>query len=50
MSPHLGLHRRVLVCTVGRKALVEGLPEYGAPVAVHDDLSAVVDAQLAGKL
>ena len=43
--------KRVLVRTgLGRKALEEGLPQYVAPVAVHDDLSAVVDAQLAGKL
>jgi D-glycero-D-manno-heptose 1,7-bisphosphate phosphatase len=43
--------RRVLVRTgLGRKALEDGLPQYVSPVAVHDDLGAVVDAQLAGKL
>jgi D-glycero-D-manno-heptose 1,7-bisphosphate phosphatase len=43
--------RRVLVRTgLGRKTLEDGLPQYVSPVAVHDDLAAVVDAQLAGKL
>ncbi len=43
--------KRVLVRTgLGRKTLVQGLPQYLAPVAVHDDLAAVVDAQLAGQL
>ena len=46
---HVGC-RRVLVRTgLGRKALEDGLPQYVSPVAVHDDLAAVVDAQLAGK-
>jgi hypothetical protein len=41
----------VLVRTgLGRKTLEQGLPQYLAPVAVHDDLAAVVGAQLAGKL
>jgi D-glycero-D-manno-heptose 1,7-bisphosphate phosphatase len=34
----------------GPKTLAQGLPQYLAPVAVHDDLAAIVDAQLAGKL
>ncbi len=43
--------RRVLVRTgLGRKTLAEGLPSYVAPVAVHDDLAAAVDAWLAGRL
>ena len=43
--------KRVLVRTgLGRKTLEQGLPQYLAPVAVHDDLAAVVGAQLAGKL
>ena len=43
--------RRVLVRTgLGRKTLEQGLPQYLSPVAVHADLAAVVDAQLAGKL
>jgi D-glycero-D-manno-heptose 1,7-bisphosphate phosphatase len=46
---HVGC-RRVLVRTgLGRNALEDGLPQYVSPVAVHDDLAAVVDAQLAGK-
>ena len=44
---HVGC-KRVLVRTgLGRKALEEGLPKYVSPVAVHDDLAAVVDVQLA---
>lgn len=43
--------KRVLVRTgLGPKTLAQGLPQYLAPVAVHDDLAAIVDAQLAGKL
>jgi D-glycero-D-manno-heptose 1,7-bisphosphate phosphatase len=43
--------RRVLVRTgLGRKTLAEGIPSYVAPVAVHDDLAAAVDAWLAGRL
>jgi len=43
--------KRVLVRTgLGSKTLAEGLPQYLSPVAVHDDLAAVVSAQLAGKL
>jgi D-glycero-D-manno-heptose 1,7-bisphosphate phosphatase len=43
--------KRVLVRTgLGRKTLEEGLPDYVSPVAVHDDLAAVVQAQLAGRL
>jgi len=43
--------RRVLVRTgLGRKTLAEGIPQYVAPVAVHDDLAAAVDAWLAGRL
>jgi hypothetical protein len=41
----------VLVRTgLGRKTLAEGIPQYVAPVAVHDDLAAAVDAWLAGRL
>jgi D-glycero-D-manno-heptose 1,7-bisphosphate phosphatase len=43
--------KRVLVRTgLGRKTLEQELPQYLAPVAVHDDLAAVVGAQLAGRL
>ena len=43
--------KRVLVRTgLGRKTLEDGLPQYVSPVAVHDDLAAAVEAQLAGKL
>jgi len=43
--------KRVLVRTgLGRKTLKKGLPDYVMPVAVYDDLRAVVDAQLADKL
>jgi len=43
--------KRVLVRTgLGRKTLEEGLPRYLAPVSVHDDLLAAVDAELAGRL
>ena len=42
--------KRVLVRTgLGSKTLAEGLPQYLSPVAVHDDLAAVVSAQLASK-
>jgi D-glycero-D-manno-heptose 1,7-bisphosphate phosphatase len=42
--------KRVLVRTgLGRKTLEKGLPEYVEPVAVYDDLSAAVDAQLASR-
>jgi D-glycero-D-manno-heptose 1,7-bisphosphate phosphatase len=42
--------RRVLVRTgLGRKTLEQGLPQYLSPVAVHDDLTSVVDACLAGR-
>ena len=40
----------VLVRTgLGRKALKEGLPDYLQPVAVYDDLAAVVDAHLGNR-
>lgn len=43
--------KRVLVRTgLGRKTLEHGLPTYVSPVAVHDDLAAVADAHLAGRL
>jgi D-glycero-D-manno-heptose 1,7-bisphosphate phosphatase len=43
--------KRVLVRTgLGHKTLARGIPRYVAPVAVHDDLVAAVDAQLAGRL
>jgi D-glycero-D-manno-heptose 1,7-bisphosphate phosphatase len=43
--------KRVLVRTgLGRKTLAEGIPQYVAPVVVHDDLAAAVDAWLAGRL
>jgi len=43
--------KRVLVRTgLGRKTLEAGMPDYVSPVAVHDDLAAVVQAQLAGRL
>lgn len=42
--------QRVLVRTgLGRKALEDGLPQYVEPVAVYDDLAAVVDAWLGGQ-
>jgi D-glycero-D-manno-heptose 1,7-bisphosphate phosphatase len=42
--------KRVLVRTgLGRKTLAQALPDYVLPVAVHDDLAAVVDAQLDGR-
>jgi D-glycero-D-manno-heptose 1,7-bisphosphate phosphatase len=42
--------RRVLVRTgLGRKTLEEGLPSYVEPVTVHDDLAAVVQAELAAR-
>ena len=43
--------KRVLVRTgLGRKTLEKGLPDYVTPVAVYNDLRAVVDAQLADRL
>jgi D-glycero-D-manno-heptose 1,7-bisphosphate phosphatase len=40
--------KRVLVRTgLGRKSLADGLPQYVLPVAVHDDLAAAVEAELA---
>jgi D-glycero-D-manno-heptose 1,7-bisphosphate phosphatase len=43
--------KRVLVRTgLGRKTLEEGLPQYLSPVSVQNDLAAVVDAHLAGRL
>jgi D-glycero-D-manno-heptose 1,7-bisphosphate phosphatase len=42
--------RRVLVRTgLGRKSLLAGLPGYVGPVAVFDDLSGAVDAELAAR-
>ncbi len=41
---------RVLVRTgLGRRALEDGLPQYLEPVAVYDDLAAVVDAYLGNR-
>jgi D-glycero-D-manno-heptose 1,7-bisphosphate phosphatase len=43
--------RRVLVRTgLGRKTLEDGIAQYLSPVAVHDDLAAAVEAELAGRL
>jgi D-glycero-D-manno-heptose 1,7-bisphosphate phosphatase len=47
---HAGCKRVLVRTRLGRKTLAEGLPHYFSPVAVHDDLAAVVSAQLAGKL
>jgi D-glycero-D-manno-heptose 1,7-bisphosphate phosphatase len=47
---HAGCKRVLVLTGMGRKTLEKGLPSYVSPVAVHADLAAVVDAQLAGKL
>jgi len=46
---HAGCQRVLVRTGLGRKALEEGLPDYVQPVAVHDDLSAAVDAHLTGR-
>ena len=46
---HAGCQRILVRTGLGRKALEEGLPDYVQPVALYDDLSAVVDAHLAGR-
>jgi D-glycero-D-manno-heptose 1,7-bisphosphate phosphatase len=44
---HAGCPRVLVRTGLGRKALSDGLPQYLEPVAVYDDLAAVVDAHLA---
>ena len=46
---HAGCQRVLVRTGLGRRALEEGLPQYVDPVAVYDDLAAVVDARLAGR-
>jgi D-glycero-D-manno-heptose 1,7-bisphosphate phosphatase len=47
---HAGCKRVLVKTGLGRKTLAQTLPDYVLPVAVHDDLASVVDAQLDGRL
>jgi D-glycero-D-manno-heptose 1,7-bisphosphate phosphatase len=46
---HAGCPRVLVRTGLGRKTLKEGLPDYVQPVAVYDDLAAVVEAHLGNR-
>ena len=47
---HAGCKRVLVKTGMGRKTVLKALPDYVSPFSVHDDLAAVVDAQLGGRL